>query len=84
MGDLELEQRFAKIDKRLDTIEQHLESLQVNSDQLQHRTRDHEQRFDTLQTSLVRRLLFRLDGWPGQRNLNADGRAWRPWHRTVR
>jgi len=21
------------------------------------------------------------DGWPGQKNLNAERRAWRPWHR---
>jgi len=41
---------------------------------------DYAQRFDTLQTSLWKRILFRLDGWPGQRNLNGQ-QSWRPWHR---
>ena len=45
---------------------------------------DHEQRFDTLQTPLWKRVLFRLDGWPGQRDLNADAPSWRPWHRWWR
>lgn len=49
-------------------------------DALEETTSDHAQRFDTLQTPLWKRLLFRLDGWPGQSNLNADRRAWRPWH----
>jgi len=61
-------------------FEAEIESLKVNVDQLQQRTRDLEKRFDTLQTSLWKRLWFRIDGWPGQKNLNASERAWRPWH----
>lgn len=57
-----------------------IESLKVNVLQLQERTMDHEQRFDTLQTRWWRRLWFRIDGWPGIVDLNADRRAWRPWH----
>lgn len=42
---------------------------------------DMDQRFDTLQTPLWKRIMFRIDGWPGQRNLNAERPAWRPWRR---
>ena len=56
-------------------------SLKVNSEQLTHRVRDLEKRLDTLQTPLWKRVWFRVDGWPGQRDLNAPRRAWRPWHR---
>jgi hypothetical protein len=45
---------------------------------------DMDQRFDTLQTRLWKRLLFRLDGWPGQNDLNAEAPAWRPWRRWWR
>lgn len=48
---------------------------------LEAEVRDHAQRFDTLQTPLWKRVLFRIDGWPGQRNLNAERPAWRPWRR---
>ena len=48
-------------------------------DELERIQSDHAQRFDTLQTSLWKRILFRLDGWPGQRDLNGT-RSWRPWH----
>lgn len=44
---------------------------------------DMQQKFETLETPLWKRVLFRLDGWPGQTDLNAAGRAWRPWHRQV-
>ncbi len=62
------------------SVEAELSSLKINVAQLQHRTRDLEKRFDTLQTRWWKRLLFRIDGWPGQNDLNAQGRAWRPWH----
>jgi hypothetical protein len=64
----------------IEEAERHLESLTVRVDELERRVSDHAQRFDTLQTTLWRRILFRLDGWPGRRNLNAERRAWRPWH----
>ena len=56
-------------------------SAMVNVEQLEQRVRDMEDRLDTLQTSVWKRLLFRVDGWPGQRNLNADHPSWRPWRR---
>lgn len=66
--------------RSLEEAEQHVISLTVRVDALEHMLRDHAQRFDTLQTSLYKRLWFRVQGWPGQRDLNAEGRAWRPWH----
>lgn len=60
--------------------QQLLKSLNTKVELLEQKVSDHEQRFDTLQTRLWKRLWFRIDGWPGQRNLNADKRAWRPWH----
>jgi hypothetical protein len=57
-----------------------IDSLQVNVDQLWGEVRDLQHRFDTLQTPMWKRLWFRIDGWPGIKNLNADKRAWRPWH----
>jgi hypothetical protein len=55
-------------------------SLTVRVDELERVVSDHAQRFDTLQTPLWKRLWFRVDGWPGQNDLNADRRQWRPWH----
>ena len=49
-------------------------------DELETRMSDNDQRFDTLQTPLWKRIWFRIDGWPGQRDLNAERRTWRPWH----
>lgn len=64
-----------------DSINAELDSLIVNDEQLAGRVRDLEKRFDTLQSPWWKRLWFRIDGWPGIRDLNADRRAWRPWHR---
>ncbi len=64
----------------VDSLEQEVRSLTVKVEELERLVSDHAQRFDTLQTPLWKRLVFRLDGWPGQRNLNAQRRAWRPWH----
>jgi hypothetical protein len=52
--------------------------------ELERKVSDMDQRFDTLQTRLWKRLLFRLDGWPGQNDLNADRPSWRPWRRWWR
>lgn len=57
-----------------------IDSLTVNVTQLQQRVTDLEKRLDTLQTRWWKRLWFRVDGWPGQIDLNAPRRAWRPWH----
>ena len=62
------------------SVEAELASLKLNVDLLAARCRHLEKCLDTLQTPLWRRVWFRIDGWPGQRNLNADRRAWRPWH----
>jgi len=61
-----------------------IESLKVNVQQLHDMVRDHEQRFDTLQSPLWKRVWFRILGWPGQRNLNAERPDWRPWNRGRR
>lgn len=60
--------------------QQLLESFYVKVEELERIVSDHAQRFDTLQTPLWKRAWFRIDGWPGQRDLNAGGRRWRPWH----
>lgn len=65
----------------LDSLRAEVESLKVNREQHADRIRDMEKRFDTLQTPLWKRIWFRIDGWPGQRDLNAKRRAKRPWHR---
>lgn len=65
----------------LEEARQHIESLEARFTEVELTVSDHAQRLDTLQTPLLRRLLFRLDGWPGQRDLNADAPRWRPWRR---
>lgn len=65
----------------LESLEQEVESLKTRLLLVEQLLSDHAQRFDTLQTPLWKRVLFRLDGWPGQRNLNADRPAWRPWRK---
>lgn len=65
----------------LSSVEAEIASLKANQDQLWAEVRDHGKRFDTLQTPLWKRIWFRIDGWPGQCNLNGK-RAWRPWHRS--
>jgi hypothetical protein len=60
--------------------QQLLLSLNTRVELLERIVSDHAQRFDTLQTPLLKRIWFRIDGWPGQRDLNAERRAWRPWH----
>ena len=69
------------LENRVASLEQEVLSLRGNYTQLQDRTMDHEQRFDTLQTRWWKRLWFRMDGWPGQNNLNAEKRSRRPWHK---
>lgn len=65
-----------------DSFAAEIASLKVNVEQLQDRVRFLEKCLDTLQSPLWKRIWFRIDGWPGQRNLNASQRAWRPWHRS--
>ena len=64
-----------------ESLKQEVRSLTVKVELLEALVSDHAQRFDTLQTPLWKRIWFRLDGWSGQCNLNAEKRVWRPWHR---
>lgn len=65
-------------------MEAEIESLKRNIEQLWAKMNDHGKRFDTLQTALWKRAWFRLNGWPGIRDLNASDAKWRPWHRWWR
>lgn len=67
--------------RSLDEAEVHIDSLIIRVGELERKVSDMDQRFDTLQTPLWKRAWFRIDGWPGQRDLNAAHRARRPWHR---
>jgi hypothetical protein len=58
-----------------------IQSLLVNIEQLQHRVRDMEKRFDTLQSPWWKRVWFAIDGWPWY-DLNSTQRH-RPWHRRT-
>lgn len=60
--------------------EAEIASLKVNVEQLWAIAHDHNKRFDTLQTRWWKRLWFRIDGWPGQMNLNGEQKP-RPWHK---
>jgi len=66
--------------RSLEEAEAHISSLTFRVGELERVLSDHAQRFDTLQTPLFKRIWFRIDGWPGQCDLNGT-RAWRPWHR---
>jgi len=48
-------------------------------EQLERMTRDHDERFDTLQTPWWKRVWFWVDGWPWY-DLNGVQKH-RPWHR---
>lgn len=56
-----------------------VESLKVNVEQLWAVVIDQQKRLSTLQSPLWKRFWFRVDGWPGQVDLNGV-RRWRPWH----
>lgn len=65
--------------RSLEEAERHIESLTNRLETLERESRDHAQRFDTLQTPWWKRLLFVIDGWPWY-DLNGRQRR-RPWHR---
>lgn len=67
-----------------DSLRAEIDSLIENQRLLWDMVNDHSKRFDTLQTPLWKRAWFRLNGWPGQHNLNASGPSWRPWHKVWR
>jgi hypothetical protein len=64
----------------LEEAQVHIASLSARLDEVERLLVDHSHRFDTLQSGWLKRLWFRIDGWPGHRDLNAERRAWRPWH----
>ncbi len=53
-------------------------SLVTRIEELERKVSDHDQRFDTLQTPLWKRIWFKVDGWPYY-DLNG-ARRHRPWH----
>lgn len=63
-----------------DSVDAEIDSLIFNNEQQAARIRHLENCLDTLQSPLWKRIWFRIDGWPGQSNLDAPGRARRPWH----
>jgi hypothetical protein len=56
-----------------------LEDLTTRVAEVEKLVRDHDQRFDTLQTPWWKRVWFKIDGWPWY-DLNG-ARTHRPWHR---
>lgn len=80
-------ERIEELEATVASLIAEVESLRFNQEgdgQLWQLVRDHAQRFDTLQTPWWKRAWFRIDGWPGRKDLNADRRARRPWHRRSR
>lgn len=61
-----------------------IQSLEVRVKELERVVSDMDQRFDTLQSPMWKRAWFRIQGWPGVRDLNAPAPKPRPWHRWVR
>jgi hypothetical protein len=70
--------------RSLPEAELHIQSLTIRVQELERMVSDMDQRFDTLQSPLWKRVWFRVQGWPGQRDLNAKGPDHRPWHRWLR
>lgn len=68
----------------LDSLRAEVESLRVNDEQLAGRVRHLEKCLDTLQTVWWKRVWFRVNGWPGIRDLDAPAPRRRVWHRWVR
>jgi hypothetical protein len=56
-----------------------IQSIYARQEILLELTRDHAQRFDTLQTPWWKRVWFWIDGWPWY-DLNGTQKK-RPWHR---
>ena len=57
-----------------------IDSLIFNQKQQANRIRQLEKRFDTLNTPVRKRILFRLDGW-GPWHIVTEKPKWRPWRR---
>lgn len=61
--------------------EQHIRSLTARVDQYEDIIFQMTRKFDTLETPLWKRIWFRIDGFPGQSDLDRDEPQWRPWRR---
>jgi hypothetical protein len=68
------------VEQRLADLDAQIESLLVNVQQHAVRVRVLEDRFDTRDTPLWKRIVFRLDGWPAW-HVVAEKPRWRPWRR---
>lgn len=66
-------------EQRIADLEAEVASLRVNMKAVLVLTRDHAERFDTLQTPWWKRVWFWIDGWPWH-DLNGTRKP-RPWHR---
>jgi hypothetical protein len=67
--------------RSLEEAEQHIQSLTARVDQYESILFEHSRKFDTLETPLWKRIWFRIDGFPGQSDLECDKPRWRPWRR---
>jgi hypothetical protein len=65
----------------LEEAEQHIQSLTDRQTQLENMVFEFNRMFEVLQTPLLKRIWFRIDGWPGQSDLGRKKPHWRPWRR---
>ena len=63
----------------IEDLQTQITSLQLNEKQLYSRVRLLEKRFETLNTPVWKRILFRIDGWPAWHYVVArpNNRPWR-------
>lgn len=58
--------------------------MRTQLDRIDAQVQDHRDKFDTLETPLWKRLWFRAQRWPGQRDLNAVQPGYLPaWLRRI-
>jgi hypothetical protein len=67
--------------RSLEEAEQHITSLDARQTQLENMVFEFNRMFEVLQTPLLKRIWFRIDGWPGQSDLGRKKPHWRPWRR---
>lgn len=68
----------------LESVNAEIDSLITNHEQQAGRIRHLEKCLETLQSPLWKRIWFRIQRWPGQRNLNADAPGYLPgWLRRI-
>jgi phytoene dehydrogenase-like protein len=67
--------------RSLEEAEQHIRSLTARQTQLEAMVFEFNRMFEVLQTPLLKRIWFRIDGWSGQSDLGQKKPRWRPWRR---